>query len=65
VSGIWSSQGLGSKPHIIQGNWNANMNTPNLTTVTDVGFSWVVSVAGSFNLGGITTVPVLKLDYGG
>jgi hypothetical protein len=38
----------------IQGDWNANTNTPNISTTTITGFTWRVSVAGSTNLGGIT-----------
>jgi hypothetical protein len=39
-----------------QGAWNANTNTPSLTTATPtVGQFWIVSVAGSTNLGGITS----------
>jgi hypothetical protein len=39
----------------IQGDWNANTNTPNISGTTTTGFTWRVSVAGSTNLGGITT----------
>jgi len=39
----------------LQGNWNASTNTPDLTALTpDAGQFWIVSVAGSTNLGGIT-----------
>ena len=38
----------------IQGDWNANTNTPNISTTTTTGFTWRVSVAGTTNLGGIT-----------
>lgn len=38
----------------IQGDWNANTNTPNITGETHVGYAWRVSVAGSTNLGGYT-----------
>jgi hypothetical protein len=38
----------------IQGDWNANTNTPNISGTTITGFTWRVSVAGSTNLGGIT-----------
>ena len=37
----------------IQGNWNANTNTPDITGATTTGFAWIVSVAGTTNLGGI------------
>lgn len=39
----------------IQGDWNASTNTPNISGTTTTGFTWRVSVAGSTNLGGITT----------
>jgi hypothetical protein len=39
----------------IQGDWNANTNTPNISGTTTTGFTWRVSVAGSTNLGGIST----------
>lgn len=39
----------------LQGDWNANTNTPDITTTTTTGFAWRVSVAGSTDLGGITT----------
>ena len=39
----------------LQGDWNANTNTPDITTTTTTGYAWRVSVAGSTNLGGITT----------
>jgi hypothetical protein len=38
----------------IQGDWNANTNSPNISTNTTTGFTWRVSVAGTTNLGGIT-----------
>jgi hypothetical protein len=38
----------------IQGDWNANTNTPNISGTTTTGFTWRVSVAGSTNIGGIT-----------
>ena len=37
-----------------QGNWNALTNTPDISTNTNVGFFWIVSVDGATNLGGIT-----------
>ena len=37
-----------------QGNWDANTNTPDITGTTETGYFWIVSVAGSTNLGGIT-----------
>jgi hypothetical protein len=39
---------------ILQGDWNAATNTPNITGTTQTGFAWRVSVAGNTNLGGIT-----------
>ena len=39
---------------ILQGDWNASTNTPDITTTTTTGFAWRVSVAGSTDLGGIT-----------
>lgn len=38
----------------IQGDWNANTNSPNISGTTTTGFTWRVSTAGSTNLGGIT-----------
>ena len=40
---------------VLQGEWDANLNSPNITGTTTVGHTWIVSVAGSTNLGGITT----------
>lgn len=38
-----------------EGGWNASTNTPSLTTITPTaGKFWIVSVAGSTDLGGIT-----------
>ena len=41
---------------ILQGDWNAKTNTPNLTGATGIttGFAWRVSASGTTNLGGIT-----------
>ncbi len=39
---------------ILQGDWNAATNTPDITGTTHAGFAWRVSVAGNTNLGGIT-----------
>lgn len=55
MSGIWNSKNENSKPYIIQGNWDATLNSPDLSSVTVEGFAWVISVAGNYNLGGITT----------
>ena len=41
-------------PLIPQGMWNANTNTPDITGTTTTGYLWIVSVAGTTNLGGIT-----------
>jgi len=41
---------------ILQGDWNAATNTPDLTvTGITTGFAWRVSVSGTTNLGGITS----------
>ena len=41
---------------ILQGDWNASTNTPDLTvTGITTGFAWRVSVSGTTNLGGITS----------
>jgi len=37
----------------LQGDWNADTNTPDITSETTTGFAWRVSVAGSTDLGGI------------
>ncbi len=37
-----------------QGEWNAATNTPALTTPATRGYYWVVTTAGSTNLGGVT-----------
>ena len=39
---------------ILQGDWDADTNTPNITGTTPTGYAWRVSVAGSTSLGGIT-----------
>ena len=38
----------------IQGDWNANTNSPNISTTTTTGFTWRVSTAGTTALGGIS-----------
>lgn len=38
----------------IEGQWNANTNTPDISGTTATGSFWIVSVAGSTNVGGIT-----------
>jgi hypothetical protein len=40
---------------ILQGDWNATTNTPNISATTTTGFAWRVSVSGTTNLGGITS----------
>ena len=40
---------------IIQGNWNATTNVPDITGTLITGYAWIVDVAGATNLGGITT----------
>jgi hypothetical protein len=37
-----------------QGNWNASTNTPDIDVDAETGYYWIVSVAGSTDLGGIT-----------
>ena len=37
-----------------QGNWNASTNTPNISATTETGYYWIVSVAGTTDIGGIT-----------
>jgi len=39
---------------ILQGDWNAATNTPDITGTTTTGWAWRVSVSGTTNLGGIT-----------
>jgi len=39
---------------ILQGNWDADTNTPDITGTTVTGYAWVVSVPGDTDLGGIT-----------
>lgn len=39
---------------IPQGSWNADTNSPDITTTTETGYYWIVSVDGATNLGGIT-----------
>ena len=52
----------------LQGDWNANTNTPDITTTTTTGFAWRVSVAGTTSLGGISSWAVgdlaVKTDSG-
>lgn len=38
---------------IIQGDWNASTNNPDISTTTNTGWAWRVSVAGTTSLGGI------------
>ena len=38
---------------LTQGDWNATLNVPNLTSVYDVGYMWYVAVAGNTVLGEI------------
>lgn len=53
-SGVWEEL-IDSEPYFIQGNWNATTNDPDLTTVVENGYAWIVSVAGTTDLGGITS----------
>ena len=39
---------------ILQGDWNASTNSPNISSTTVTGWAWRVSVAGTTNIGGIT-----------
>ena len=39
---------------ILQGDWNASTNSPNISSTTTTGWSWRVAVAGTTNIGGIT-----------
>jgi len=39
---------------IPQGNWDADTNTPDITTATETGYFWIVSVEGATDIGGIT-----------
>jgi len=39
---------------IPQGNWNANINDPDIATGASTGQFWIVSLAGSTDVGGIT-----------
>lgn len=39
---------------LIQGDWNASTNSPNLSGSITTGYTWRVSAAGTTNLGGIT-----------
>ena len=52
----------------LQGNWNANTNTPDISGTTTTGYAWVISVAGSTDLGGITNWEIgdlaVKTDTG-
>jgi len=40
---------------VLQGNWNASTNTPDISGTTKTGYAWIVSVAGDTDLGGIDT----------
>lgn len=46
---------------ILQGDWNAATNTPDISATTTTGYAWNVAVAGSTNLGGITNWTVGSL----
>lgn len=61
VDDIWSSNKVISYIEtvigaaiILQGDWDADTNTPDITTTTEAGYAWRVSVAGNTDLGGIT-----------
>jgi len=53
---------------ILQGNWDADTNTPDITGTTITGHTWLVTVAGGTDLGGITNWAVddmaVKTDTG-
>lgn len=53
---------------VLQGDWDADTNTPDITGATQTGYAWRVSVAGSTDLGGITDWKVndwaVKVDTG-
>ena len=38
----------------LQGSWDADTNTPDITVTTETGYAWRVSVDGNTDLGGIT-----------
>jgi len=40
---------------ILQGDWNASTNVPDISATTTTGYAWRVSVAGATDLGGITS----------
>jgi hypothetical protein len=42
-----------SSVFILQGGWNADTNTPDITGTTTTGYAWYVTVAGNTDLGGI------------
>ena len=53
---------------ILQDNWNADTNTPDISGTTQTGYYWIVSVDGATDLGGITDWKVndwaIKTDSG-
>jgi len=53
---------------ILQGGWDANINDPDITGTTTTGFSWVVTAAGTTDLGGINNWAIgdwaIKIDGG-
>tara|TARA_R110001606_G_scaffold367726_2_gene523328 strand:- start:1158 stop:1982 length:825 start_codon:yes stop_codon:yes gene_type:complete len=52
----------------IQGNWNANSNTPDITGTTETGYYWIINTDGTTDLGGISDWKindwVIKTDNG-
>ena len=40
---------------VLQGDWNASTNTPNISGTTTTGYSWRVSVAGTTTLGSVSS----------
>ncbi|MBE9468963.1 MAG: hypothetical protein IMY72_11690 [Bacteroidetes bacterium] len=53
---------------LLQGSWDANTNTPDISGTTNTGYFWIVSTDGGTNLGGITDWKVndwiVKTAYG-
>ena len=43
---------------VLQGDWNASTNTPDISGTTKTGSAWRVSVAGTTDIGGITDLEV-------
>lgn len=54
MAGTWDAGTAETQPYIISGNWDADTNTPDLTSVTDANRAWIITVPGTTDLGGIT-----------